>query len=89
MRYNIQCISEFKIYVIFVHTYFQASRASFEHIRLQNTSIQYDALTSVRDSFANIHFEGEKFESPIAYSFMYVTWEANKVRDKIQLKMLA
>ena len=60
---------------------FQASKASFQHKYLPNTTVQIEALNSVRDVLSEIQFSGEEFDSPIAYSFNYVNWTSNKVKN--------
>ena len=39
----------------------------------------------MKDSLASIKFEGQSFQSPIAYAFMYVQWEANEVKILINI----
>lgn len=57
-----------------------ASRLNFQHGLLKNTTVQNEAMDEIRSALAAITFNGEKaFQTPIAYSFMYVQWEANKV----------
>ena len=59
---------------------FQASRANFQHGQLKNTNEQNKAMDSIKEEMEQIVFEGEEFTSPIPYTFLYVQWEANKVR---------
>ena len=66
---------------LFLNFYFQATRATFQHNYLPDTPSQNEAVRSVKDSLAKIRFEGQSFESPIAYAFMYIQWEANEVNQ--------
>lgn len=59
--------------------FLQASRATFQHTYLPDTPSQNEAVKSIKDSLKSIQFTGEEFESPIAYAFMYIQWEANEV----------
>ena len=66
-----------------------ASRLNFQHGRLENTTVQNKAMDEIRDDIlAKITFEGEKFTTPIAYSFMYVQWEANKTMSRELIRNL-
>ena len=49
---------------------------------MPNTSSQNKAVKSIKDSLKSIQFTGQDFPSPIAYSFMYIQWEANEVSAK-------
>ena len=49
---------------------------------MPNTSSQNKAVKSIKDSLKSIQFTGQNFSSPIAYSFMYIQWEANEVSAK-------
>ena len=60
-----------------------ASRLNFQHGRLENTTVQNEAMDEIRLGLGEISFHGEPgFQTPIAYSFMYVQWEANKVQRR-------
>ena len=61
----------------------QATRATFQHTYLPDTPSQNEAVKSVKDSLSSIHFDNQTFESPIAYAFMYIQWEANEVNESI------
>ena len=61
----------------------QATRATFQHTYLPDTPSQNEAVKSVKDSLLSIHFDNQTFESPIAYAFMYIQWEANEVKELI------
>ena len=56
-----------------------ASRASFQHSELENTTIQNTAMEQIKSGMGEIVFGGEEFRSPVPHTFMYVQWEANKV----------
>ena len=56
-----------------------ASRASFQHSELENTTIQNTAMEQIKSGMGGIVFGGEEFRSPVPHTFMYVQWEANKV----------
>ena len=61
-----------------------ANRARFQHSSLENTSIKFQAMTSVKTELAKIVFNSSDDTSnvqqhPIAYTLMYVQWEANEV----------
>ena len=61
-----------------------ANRARFQHSSLENTSIKFLAMTSVKTELAKIVFNSSDDTSnvqqhPIAYTLMYVQWEANEV----------
>ena len=61
-----------------------ASRARFQHSSLENTTIKFQAMTSVKTELAKIVFNSSDDTSnvqkhPIAYTLMYVQWEANEV----------
>lgn len=62
-----------------------ASRARFQHNHLKNTAVKTKAMTEVKEGLNKIqlnsskHFDGKFLESPIAYAFMYVQWEANEI----------
>ena len=64
----------------------QATRATFQHTYLPDTPSQNEAVKSVKDSLSSIHFDNQTFESPIAYAFMYIQWEANEVHELIPLE---
>ena len=64
----------------------QATRATFQHTYLPDTPSQNEAVKSVKDSLSSIHFDNQTFESPIAYAFMYIQWEANEVKELITLE---
>lgn len=46
---------------------------------MPNTTIQNIAMDEIKGNMAGVVFEGESFDTPIVYSFMYIQWEANKV----------
>ena len=59
-----------------------ASRARFQHSSLENTTIKFRAMTSVKTELAKIVFNSSDSnvqQHPIAYTLMYVQWEANEV----------
>ena len=49
---------------------------------MPDTPSQNKAVKSIKDSMKSIQFTGQNFPSPIAYSFMYIQWEANEVSAK-------
>ena len=59
--------------------YLKASRATFQHIQLDETSARKQAMDEMMNGLDEVYFEGEDFEHPVVYSFMYVNWEANEV----------
>lgn len=67
-----------KDYYLFI---VQASRATFQHWDLKNTTIRNKAMDAVKDAMNNITFQDEDsdFLHPIPYTMMYVQWEANIV----------
>ena len=80
----IDCDSlKYSIFEIFI---IQATRATFQHTYLPDTPSQNEAVKSVKDSLSSIHFDNQTFESPIAYAFMYIQWEANEVNELIPLE---
>ena len=36
-------------------------------------------MDSVKDAMGTVELDGDDFNHPIPYTFMYVQWEANKV----------
>jgi len=56
-----------------------ASRATFQHYKLENTTIRNKAMDSVKSAMNEIVFDEPDSFSPIPYTMMYVQWEANKV----------
>ena len=46
---------------------------------MANTNEKNMAMNQVKDALKQIIFKAEDFQSPIAYSFMYIQWEANIV----------
>ncbi len=58
-----------------------ACRAKFQHNELKNTSIKTLAMEQVKTGLSQIKFESKLglLDSPIAYSFMYIQWEANEI----------
>merc|ERR1719430_1101545 len=60
----------------------KASRAKFQHKALENTTIRNLALDSVMEGMDEIKLAGTQFGHPVAYNFMYVQWEANRIISK-------
>ena len=56
-----------------------ASRAKFQHSELKNTTIKSKAMTEIKNGLNQIHFNLSDLPSPVAYSIMYVQWEANDI----------
>lgn len=56
-----------------------ATRATFQHIIMDNSSVQDEAMNSILDGMKEIRFEGQEFESPKVYNNMYIHWQANLV----------
>ena len=53
---------------------------------MPDTPSQNQAVKSIKNSLKTIQFTGQDFESPIAYAFMYIQWEANEVGSKRMIK---
>ena len=70
----------------FQYSAFPKIKATFQHTYLPDTPSQNEAVKSVKDSLSTIHFDNQTFESPIAYAFMYIQWEANEVKELIPLE---
>ena len=64
-----------------------ASRAKYQHYKLANTTIRTTAMQEIKDKMSDIVFDKpsniedpDKFlQVPVAYSYMYIQWEANRV----------
>jgi len=59
-----------------------ASRAKFQHEALENTTIKNLAMDSVKLSMEGLDLPSSRFGHPVAYTFMYVQWEANRIIGK-------
>jgi len=59
-----------------------ASRAKFQHEALENTTIKNLAMDSVKESMESLTLPSDPFGNPVAYTFMYVQWEANRIIGK-------
>ena len=60
---------------------FQASRGHYQHVKLNSTLKRYDVMTSLKEEMKEVDFANvpEDYESPIAHSFPYLLWGANKL----------
>ena len=59
-----------------------ATRARFQYSQLDNTTIKSKAMKAIKSELGKISFnitEDNVLDHPIAYTFMYVQWEANEV----------
>jgi len=66
-----------------------ATRATFQHNIMPDTPSQNKAVKSIKDSMKSIQFTGQNFPSPIAYSFMYIQWEANEIMGEQLIRNLS
>ena len=58
----------------------QGSRLSFHHISLRNATDKNTALASIRSLAEQINFGADANPPfPIAFTYIYVEWETNKV----------
>ncbi len=62
-----------------------ATRAKFQHNRLDNTTTRIKAMNEVKDNLAKIALKplsdenaNNFLDSPIAYAYIYLQWEANE-----------
>ena len=90
MRFNISLedLSEEEAFDHFYNGDFSitASRAKFQHNELKNTSIKTKAMAEVKAGLSEITFDisdqetsASLLDSPVAYSYMYIQWEANEI----------
>lgn len=91
LRFNVsfEAMSEERAFDHFYNGDFTvtASRAKFQHNELKNTSIKTKAMEEVKAGLAQIKLKtldsSDKDEnflpSPVAYSIMYIQWEANDI----------
>merc|ERR1711983_729424 len=86
MRFNID-LKEISEEIAFDRYYdgefeLTATRARFQYSQLDNTTIKSKAMKAIKSELGKISFnitEDDVLDHPIAYTFMYVQWEANEV----------
>ncbi len=56
-----------------------ASRVTYQHVYLANTTVQVAAMDKIKDGMNGITFPNVDISHPIPYSFLYMQWDANRV----------